>query len=114
MATTFFNPLAIQYTALAQGTPQTYTLTRPLKVVDATAYVTTAAAVPTSAQVSSAAGDIVPAANFSLGNNNLGRVGRAALVDQSKAALAAGAVLTATQNGAATASTVTVICVDNS
>jgi hypothetical protein len=113
MAISFFNPLVIQFTAVTQGVQQTYTVTRPLKVVDASAYVTTAAAVATSAQISSAAGDIVPAASFSLGNNTIKQVGRAAKLNAANAVLATGAVLTATQGGAGTVSTITVTCVDN-
>ena len=46
MATIAYNPLVVAI-SVAAGTPQSYTLTRPVKVVDFSAYVTTAAAVAT-------------------------------------------------------------------
>lgn len=109
MAATFYNPLVISIGPVVQGTPQTFTAMRPIAVVDALASVTTAAAVATTMQVSSAAGNVTN--NIVLGNNVANNVGRATTVISANSKIAVGGTLTFTQGGAATASRVSVIAV---
>lgn len=109
MATIAYNPLVVAISVSA-GTPQTYTLTRPVEVIDFMGYVTTAAAVATSVRLSTTGGNI--SNSVSLGNNVAGQVGRAAGITTSLKSLAAGGTLTATQTGAGTASRCFVSCVN--
>jgi hypothetical protein len=110
MATIAYNPLVVAINVTA-GTPQTYTLTRPVEVIDFSAYVTTPAAVATSVRLSSTTpGNI--SNSVSLGNNVAGQVGRAAGISTATKTLAAGGGLTVTQTGAATASRCFVTCVN--
>lgn len=109
MATIAYNPLVVAISVSA-GTPQTYTLTRPVEVIDFSAYVTTAAAVATSVRLSTTAGNI--SNSVSLGNNVAGQVGRAAGITTATKFLTAGGALTVTQTGAATASRCFVTCVN--
>lgn len=109
MATIAYNPLVVAIN-VAAGTPQTYTLTRPVEVIDFSAYVTTPAAVATSVRLSTTAGNI--SNSVSLGNNVAGQVGRAAGITTATKTLAAGGGLTVTQTGAATASRCFVTCVN--
>lgn len=111
MAATFYNPLVISIGPVVQGTPQVFTAMRPIAVVDALASVTTAAAVATTMQVSSAAGNVTN--NIVLGNNVANNVGRATTIISANAKIAVGGTLTFTQGGAATASRVSVIAVAN-
>jgi hypothetical protein len=109
MATIAYNPLVVAI-SVSVGTPQTYTLTRPVEVIDFSAYVTTAAAVATSVRLSTTAGNI--SNSVSLGNNVAGQVGRTAAVTTATKFLTAGGALTVTQTGAGTASRCFVSCVN--
>jgi hypothetical protein len=109
MATIAYNPLVVAINVTA-GTPQTYTLTRPVEVIDFSAYVTTPAAVATSVRLSTTPGNI--SNSVSLGNNVAGQVGRAAGITTATKFLATGGGLTVTQTGAATASRCFVTCVN--
>jgi hypothetical protein len=82
-----------------------------VQVVDAIGYVTAAAAVATSFQVSSASGNITD--SIVLGNNADKLVGRAGQIDDANAKLGPGDAVTSTLTGsAATACRATIICVD--
>ena len=104
MAATFYNPLVISIGPVAEGTPQVFTAMRDLAVLDALASVTTPAAVATTMQVSSAAGNVTSA--IALGNNVANNVGRTTTISNTNGKIAAGATLTFTQGGAGTASRV--------
>ena len=111
MAYTTLNPLVITIDHAAPGAV-TATLVRPVKVIDAMAYVTTAAAVATSVQIASAAGNITD--DFSLGNNADKKIGRAGTVADANQAIASGADVTSTLTGAGTAARTIITCIDNS
>jgi len=111
MAATFYNPLVISIGPVVQGTAQTFTAMRPIAVVDALASVTTAAAVATTMQVSSTAGNVTN--NIVLGTNVPNNVGRATTILSTNGKIAVGGTLTFTQGGAGTASRVSVIAVAN-
>ena len=111
MAATFYNPLVISIGPVVQGTPQSFTAMRPIAVVDALASVTTAAAVDTTMQVSSAAGNVSNA--IVLGNNVANNVGRTTTITPANSKINVGQTLTFTQGGVGTASRVSVIAVAN-
>lgn len=111
MAFSTVNPLVITIDHAAPGAV-TATLTRPLKVVDAVGYVTTAAAVATTVQVSGPGGNITNP--IVLGNNVDEQVGRPTTLSDANQGIAAGANLTSTLVGAGTACRTTVVLVDNS
>ena len=106
MAFNAYNPLLVTIDVTQAGGLVSATITRPLRVIDVTAYVTVAAATATSVQVSSTVGNITD--SIGLGNNNPGRVGRAATLDSARTDLAAWTNLQATQGGAGTSSRVTI------
>ena len=112
MAFTGYNPLVVALDCTAAGSPTTATSVRPLKIVDASAYVTTAAGQATSAQVSSSTGAVTD--DFSLGNNNANKMGRAGQIDDAHQAVASGTAISAAWTGAGTAGRVSVILIDNS
>ena len=110
MAYKAFNPLVITIDNPSPAAVSA-TLVRPIKVVDAVAYVTTNAGAATSCQVSSAGGNITD--SISLGNNAAKKVGRAGEIDDANNAVNSGAVVTSTWAGAGTAGRVNIICVSN-
>ena len=111
MATTAYNPLMVSMD-LTAGNTITASLSRPLRVVGAHAYVTTAAGVATSVTVSGPSLAITD--DFSLGNNVPGYLGRATSVRLADADIAYGTNLRALLTGAATAAAAWIECVDNS
>jgi hypothetical protein len=111
MAFTAYNPLLITITHPAPAAI-TATLLRPLLVVDAVGNMTTEAAVATSLEISGPGGGITD--DFSLGNNNANKMGRAGEISDANYAIAAGANVTSTLTGAGTACLSTIICLDNS
>ena len=111
MATTAYNPLMVTMD-LTPGATITASLTRPLRVVGAHAYVTTAAGVATSVTVSGPSTAITD--DFSLGNNVPGYLGRATAVRIADADVASMTNLRAALTGAGTTATVWIECVDNS
>jgi hypothetical protein len=116
MALTFYNPLLVQMTA-AQGTDAgvvSATVTRPLRVVDASSYVTVSAGnVATTVKVSGPSADITDA--FSLGSSaSPGTFGRAATIDDAYTDIMYGSTIQATITGAGQSALVSVTCIDNS
>lgn len=85
-----------------------YTTTRQMRVFDARARVTTAAAAATSCTIGNAGTAITN--DFSLGNNNAGRVGRAGTIDDASYLVSAGGTIRATLTGAGTAAIAYVHC----
>ena len=116
MAFTFYNPLLVQMTAVQgnDGGVVSATVTRPLRVVDASAYVSvTSGAVATTLKVSGPSADITNA--FSLGSSaSPGTFGRAATVDDAYTDIMYGSTIQATITGAGQSALVSVTCLDNS
>ncbi len=116
MALTFYNPLLVQMTAdqLTAGGVVSATVTRPLRVVDASAYTTVSAgAVATTVKVSGPSADITNA--FSLGSSaSPGTFAYAGTLDDDYTDIMSGSTIQATITGNGQSALVSVTCIDNS